>query len=51
MILLQEFGLSVTQIVLDAAWIFEISQTESVALVNNAILKDDLATLLFELGY
>jgi hypothetical protein len=51
MILLQEFGLSVTQIVSEAAWIFEITQTESIALVDAAILRDDLATLLFELGY
>jgi hypothetical protein len=51
MILLQEFGLSVTQIVSDVAWIFEIGQSESVALVDNAILKGDLDTLLFELGY
>jgi hypothetical protein len=51
MILLQEFCLSVTQIVSGAAWIFGISQRESVALVDNAILKGELDTLLFELGY
>jgi hypothetical protein len=51
MILLQEFGLSVTQVVSDVAWIFDIGQTEFIALVDNAILRGDLDTLLFELGY
>ena len=50
--MLEEFnGLTVQQIVEDAAALFGLDQAAAVALVDNAILSSQLETLLYELGY
>ncbi len=49
--MLEEFnGLTVQQIVENAAWLFGLDHTAAVAF-DNAILTGQLETLLYELGH
>jgi hypothetical protein len=50
-IFLQEFELTVEQIVQDVIAIFSVTHTQAITLIDNAILGNQLNTLLHELGY